>query len=221
VTEPASEPGPSDPTRGPSLTPVQTPALCGTHVMLRPVGPADYPYIQACELQDAVIASWRFRGTTPSPEQWSRTLWNDVLAQYLVMTPRSEMPIGLVLAYKPNFHDQHAYLAALRFDVRKKSPLMILGVGMFLRYLFTCWNFRKLYLDTAEYNYAEFASGLGRYFELEARLRQHFFFGGRHWDQLTLAIYRETWEELQGKLLGAERQPPTVRLNMSRARWGV
>jgi RimJ/RimL family protein N-acetyltransferase len=197
---------------GPDASP---PLLRGRHVGLRPLTPADYPLVQACELQDAVVPSWRFRGRTPGPEQWSRILWADVLAQYLIV-PASQRtgPIGLVLAYNANFQDQHAYLAALRFDAAARSPLMILGVGLFVRYVFTCWQFRKLYLDTPEYNYDALASGGEQLFEVEARLREHVYFGGRHWDQLTLAIYRDNWSELEQRLLAIEAPTPEVTVHL-------
>jgi hypothetical protein len=127
-----------------------------------------------------------------------------VLAQYLVQAPRQRRPIGIVLAYNPNFQDQYAYVAAASFDSQTRSPVMMLGFGMFINYVFTCWPFRKLYLETSEYNWDQFASGEGRYFEVEARLRDHLFFGGRYWDQLTLGMYRSTWLDLGRRLLAVE-----------------
>ncbi len=180
------------------------PPLEGQHVQLRPVTPSDYALLQTLELSPDLNPRWRFRGSTPSPEQWSQTLWRGVLAQYLVMRPGQSLPVGLVLAYNPAFQDQYAYLAAARFGATQRSPVMMLGLGLFVNYVFTCWPFRKLYMESPEYSFAEFASGAGRFFEVEGRLREHSFFGGRYWDQLTLAIYRERWTELGGRLAAAE-----------------
>ncbi len=180
------------------------PPLEGRHVRLRPVTPRDYELLQALELNTDLAVRWRFRGSTPSPEQWAQTLWRGVIAQYLVLSPRQQRPVGIVLAYNANFQDQYAYIAAARFETQKRSPVLMLGFGLFIHYVFTCWNFRKLYLESSDYNYQQFASGVGRYFEVEARLRDHSFFGGRYWDQLTLAMYRHTWMELGERLLGAE-----------------
>jgi RimJ/RimL family protein N-acetyltransferase len=116
------------------------------------------------------------------------------------VSARREQPIGLVTAYRPNFQDQHAYLGVARFGSGTRSPAMMLGLGLFLRYVFQCWSFRKLYIETQEFNYEQFASGVDRYFEVEGRLREHSFYGGRHWDQLTLAIYRETWMGIAERL---------------------
>lgn len=186
------------------------PPLDGVHVRLRPVTPRDYEHIRALELSSDLAVRWRFRGSTPSPEQWAQTLWRGVLAQYLVVTAVRERPIGLVLAYHADFQDQHAHVAMASFDPKGRSPLMMLGFGLFIQYVFTCWPFRKLYLESSEYNYEQFAAGEGRYFEVEARLRDHSSFGGKHWDQLTLAIYRETWEGVGRRLLALEA-PDAVR----------
>jgi hypothetical protein len=91
---------------------------------------------------------------------------------------------------------------------------MFFGVALFLDYVFTCWNFEKLYLEVTEYNLAQFRSGMGRFFDVEARLRGHVWYAGRRWDQLTLALYRERWQRQAGRILGAVRAPAEQRLIM-------
>ena len=88
---------------------------------------------------------------------------------------------------------------------------MVFGVALFIDYVFTCWDFHKLYLEVSEYNAGQFQSGIGRLFDLEARLREHLWYGGRHWDELILALYRQTWEERAGRLLAAARPPAEQR----------
>ncbi len=208
------------PKRGPDAPnePFVPPPLQGADVELRAITPNDYGYIQAMELGPELNWRWRHRGTTPSPDQWLRTLWDNVLVQYLVSSPRRADPIGLVFAYHANFQDQHVYVAAARFEPHRRSPTMLLGVALFIDYVFSCWSFRKLYFTTPEYNYAEIASGLGRYFEVEGCLRDHLAFGGRRWDQLTLAVYREDWEDRAHRFLKAARRPapPQARVRMPR-----
>jgi hypothetical protein len=186
------------------------PRLFGTHVYLRPVTPGDYPFIQMMELGGELGTRWRFRGATPSPDQWTHALWHNVLVQYLVLDRKNDKPVGLVLAYRANFQDGHAYIAAARLGQPRLSPLMLLGSGVFIHYVFTCWNFRKLYFETTEYNYPQFASGAGRLFEIEGRLIGHRFFDGRHWDELILAVTRDAWME-RGKRLVELECPPGLR----------
>jgi acyl carrier protein len=79
----------------------------------------------------------------------------------------------------------------MRFKPSERSPLMVYGIALFLRYTFMNWEFEKLYMEVPEYNFEQFASGLGRFFEIEGRLRGHLRTGTRAWDQLILAVYRE------------------------------
>jgi len=178
-----------------------SPALEGRHVALRPITPEEYAWLQRAELSEELSMRWRFRGATPSPEQWAEAVWAGALAQFLVVERQSEEPAGVVAVYRPNFQQGHAALGAARF-ASARSPVMILGIALFLRYVFACWNFRKLYMELPEYNYSQFASGLGRIFEIEGLLREHNYFDGQLWDEVILAIYREAWAK-HGRLLMA------------------
>ncbi len=182
------------------------PPVRGRHIYLRGIAPADYPTLQELDTAGEIGVRWRFRGSTPSPEQWMQMAWNNVLAQFVVARCRDHQPIGLVVAYQPNFQHRHAYFAAVGF--RRSSPLMVFGCAMFFNYVFTCWDFHKLYMEVPEYNLPQFETGLGRYFEVEARLREHSFYGGRMWDQLILALYRDTWRERGQRLVDAEQAGP-------------
>lgn len=188
----------------------EVPPLEGRHVYLRPITPSDYRFLQEAELGPELAMRWRHRGATPSPEEWARGLWIGVLAQHLIVARDGDAPLGLALVHNPSFQDGYAYFAAVRLRPGDRSPAMMLGVGLFLQYVFANWNFRKLYLEVAEFNLASFASGLGL-FQVEARLKEHLWFAGRYWDQLTLALYRNTWELDAKRLLGAELAVPSER----------
>lgn len=181
------------------------PPLRARHVYLRPITPSDYPFLQMLETVGDLAPRWRHRGVTHSPEQWVGTLWSDVLAQFMVVTTSTNKPIGRVLVYHPNFQDRNAYFAAMRFDLTDRSPLMMYGIALFLRYVFTNWDLEKLYMEVPEYNYEQFASGYQRFFEIEGRMRGHLRTGARSWDQLILAIYRQQ----------ADRESARVRLDFA------
>jgi hypothetical protein len=185
-----------------SFTP---PSLKGRHVYLRAVVPDDYTYLQLVETSSAVAPIWRLRGCTPSAQEWMQLSLSGALAQFVILANTSHVRVGLVSVFQDSLQDGHARLAALHFDPRGRSPLMIFGVGLFIEYVFRCWNFHKLYMHVPEYNYPSFASGLDRIFTLEGRLRRHYYLDGRMWDQLILAIYRDTWREHPKRFLRAER----------------
>jgi hypothetical protein len=179
------------------------PSLRGRDVYLRPVAPEDYHSLHAVELSEQLGPRWRFRGATPSPEQWSQVTWSSTLAQFLVVARQSNKPIGIAAVHQANFQDGFAYMSAAHFDPSRPSPAMMIGLVIFLEYVFTCWDFRKLYMEVPEYNYERFASVVERYGQLEGRLRDHLYFAGRHWDQLTVAIYRDRWREVGAKAVRA------------------
>jgi RimJ/RimL family protein N-acetyltransferase len=180
------------------------PSLYGRHVYLRPVTPQDYGFLHVAETSGELGPRWRFRGATPSPEQWAQTTWGSVLAQFLVVNKADNVPVGILAVHQANFQDGYAYLSAARFKPAEKTSAMMLGLAIFLQYVFSCWDFRKLYLEVPEYNYDQLASGVGRFFTLEGQLRDHSFLGGRYWDQMTLAIYRDTWIERGGAAVELE-----------------
>jgi hypothetical protein len=192
----------------------KNPPLRGRHVYLRPVNPEDYGYMRALDLGEELGVRWRFRGATPSPEQWAQA-GGAQLAQFMVTRSSDNRPLGAAAVYQHNFQDEHAYLAVAAFDT-DRNPLMVLGTALFVEYVFTCWNFRKLYLDLPEYNLPQLASGVGTLFAEEGRLREHMYYDGRFWDKLVLALYRRTWEERSGRLLAAalpaKRRSASLRL---------
>jgi RimJ/RimL family protein N-acetyltransferase len=179
------------------------PPLRGRHVYLRPLMPQDYPLLQQVEMGSDANVRWRFRGATPSPEQWMQATWTGVLAQFVVARRRDDRPIGMVVIYRANFQHRHAYLAAVGFE--RPSPLMVFACALFIEYVFTIWGFHKLYLELPEFNLSQFASGVGSYFVEEGRLREHSFHGDRMWDEVILALYRDRWREHGPRLLEAER----------------
>jgi len=180
------------------------PSLIGRHVYLRAVTPQDFGFLHATETSGELGPRWRFRGATPSPEQWSHSTWGNVLAQFLVATTKDNSPVGMVAVHQANFQDGHAQLSAARFKPSDKTPSMMLGLAIFLQYVFGCWDLRKLYMEVPEYNYSQFSSGVGNFFEIEGRLRDHLYSGGRFWDQLTLAIYRDVWVDRGGAIVELE-----------------
>jgi RimJ/RimL family protein N-acetyltransferase len=189
------------PPRPEAAADLRAPSLRGPNVYLRPVTPDDYRSLHAAELSEELGPRWRFRGATPSPEQWSQATWDSTLAQFLVVDRGADRPIGIAAVHQANFRDGFAYLSAARFEPSRPSPVMMLGIALFLDYVFYCWDFRKLYMEVPEYNYEQLSSIVDRFAQLEGRLQDHLYLGGRYWDQMILAIHREQWNEASEQVL--------------------
>jgi RimJ/RimL family protein N-acetyltransferase len=132
---------------------------------------------------------WRFRGGTPSFNQFVQSLEAGVLCQFVVTARDNNTPVGLVVAYNADLRNRFCYVAACL------SPHLILsGVGveavlLVMRYVFHCWEFRKIYIEAPDLNFDQYRGGesLGLFTE-EGRLRDHTYMGGRYWDMHILAL---------------------------------
>src|SRR5262249_2616401 len=91
-------------------TATATPTLAGARVMLRSIGPGDYQRLRALELAPQLLWRWRHTGSTPAPEQWVTSLWNGVVAQYLIVDHRSGDWIGIVAAFQADNRNGHAHV---------------------------------------------------------------------------------------------------------------
>lgn len=143
----------------------------------------------------------RFAGATPSPDKIAASLWEGVLAQFIIEGVGTGRPLGLIAITSPNFRDGFAYISALGPPESQGLGLIAEGVLLGFHYAFSTWPFRKIYMEATEESYRAFRSGLGRFFVEEGRLKEHVFWNGRFMDLLILAVYRETWARHTSKWL--------------------
>jgi RimJ/RimL family protein N-acetyltransferase len=150
---------------------------------------------------------FRFRGFMPSREQFAAELNQGYLTQFTVAGERRSEVLGVAGVYNANVHDGTAYLSVMVDSSHTGTGTGVEALLLMADYCFRVWTFRKLYLETAAYNYDAFASGAGSFFEVEGRLRDHLYYAGRHWDLIIASIRRETWPESGGRMLRALTGP--------------
>ncbi len=189
--------------------------LIGENVALRPIRPQDYDALFEFETVH-LGPTWRLKGETPSFERYVQSLWQGVLAQFIVVNRMTHSPAGFVTAYSPNFRDAWCYFATAKFDRSDRSTTQIEGTVLFLEYLFTTWDFNKLYAEVLDDNIHQFDSAIGRFCVEEARLREHEQIGGRMHDQIILAVYRRDWEVWRRFVLPRVRDGQRIRQNGTR-----
>jgi len=175
--------------------------LESSRVALRPVELNDYPALFKMTSRAEATYRWRFRGATPSPEDFRELLWRGVLGQFVIARRGAPGVVGLVTAYDVDFPNQTAHLAVLVDEEHRGRGWPLEGVVLFLNYLFEHWPFRKLYADALEFNATTYLSGAKRLFEVEGTLRKHEYYQERYWDLLVLAVYRERWEAMRHRYL--------------------
>jgi RimJ/RimL family protein N-acetyltransferase len=113
------------------------------------------------------------------------------LCQFVILpkTDKSQLA-GLVMAYGATLQDGYCYLGVM-IDSKFQGGALE-GVALFIRYLFDHWPFRKIYLETVEYDLQQFQSAVSSgLFREEGRLRAHQYFRDQYWDVHLLAAYRE------------------------------
>ena len=180
----------------------------GSHrVRLRTIADADSGFLYELMSSPQAGGRVRFAGATPSPGQIASTLWDNVLAQFIVESVSCREPLGLVAITSPNFRDGWAYLSAVGTPAAQGSGLVAEGVLLAFDHAFRTWPFRKIYMEVSETSYQAFRSGLGRFFVEEGRLREHAFWDGRYTDLLILAVPRSTWVSLAPAVLGRGLSP--------------
>lgn len=165
-------------------------SLSGALVRLDFVLPGDTPYLYSLAGEYVGTLRWRYRSLPPYHE-FERTIWDGVLAQYVIRMVDSNQAIGMAVAYRTNLHSGYAYFAMVVSPDVAGTGVAMEAAAMFIDYLFAGWSFRKLYIEVLDSVYhSSYASGEGRYFHEEACLRAHEYWDGEYHDTYLLAIYR-------------------------------
>ena len=175
--------------------------MCSRRVRLRPLTERDSGFIYQLMVSEHSGGRVRFGGATPSPEKVAASIWESVLAQFVIEGRSTGEQLGLVAITSPNFRDGFAYLSALGSDGSQGSGIVAEGVLLAFNYAFMTWPFRKIYMEATEESYRAFYSALGHFFSEEGRLKQHSFWNGRYMDLAILAVYRETWVRLSPEVM--------------------
>jgi RimJ/RimL family protein N-acetyltransferase len=189
--------------RGRSL---RAPSRTGRWVSLVPVTNRFVEFLYQLAINEENGFRWLLAGAVPPPDVFQQNLWKGVLAQFVVLERRSSAPIGVVVAYNPEFNHGFAYLGADFAPTVETTGLGIEAVDIFIEYVFGTYNLRKLYLEVPEYNLPSMSHLAGGVFKEEGRLRQHTFYQGVYWDRHMLALYRQDFDSVPRTHLGRRQR---------------
>jgi RimJ/RimL family protein N-acetyltransferase len=185
------------------------PVFTPRQIQLEPVHPRYYDDIYRIFSTEDIAVRYRYRGGLPAPEFIVQHLWDGVLIQKAVIARKSGQLAGLVSLYNYSPRNGIAYLAAIGDPAVTGSGLVAEGSATIIDYGFRVMDLRKIYVETLQFNLPQFAA-LTRIATEEGRLREHELQGGRYFDFVTLAIYREDWRDLMlDPLSVASRSEPT------------
>ena len=162
--------------------------LSSSRMRLRSVRAADGDWLYDL-LTRTSGSRWRYRGRTPAPGDFHVDLWRGVLSQFVV-TDAADRPVGLVGAYNANTTAGHCHVFAV--GASDRGRLITEATTRFADWLFESFEFHKLWIETAEFNLAQFAS-LVEVATVEGRLTNFDYWGGRFWDLLIMSVTQERW----------------------------
>lgn len=163
-------------------------------VRLRTFRPGDLEFLYSLLATPEIGLRSRTRGVTPSPDEFRQLIWRDAFVLFIVDSVTTGQCLGYVSAYNANMRNGIAYLAAMGSQRSVGRGLVVRGLAILIRYLFTNWPFRKLYFESAEPSFEQFASALPELFVEEGRLREVEYREGSYSDVIVGAISRARWD---------------------------
>lgn len=165
--------------------------LSSRRMLLRPVKPEDVLPLFELSTSPEVAFRWRYTSAVPSFEAFASSFNTGVLTQLVIAGIKRSEVLGLAVIYNPDLKNQTAYYAIMMAPRYIRTGLGIEATAVFLNYVLTTWNLRKIYLESIKYNYELIGSGVGTVFKEEGCLEGHQYFDGKYWDLHILAIYRD------------------------------
>lgn len=174
--------------------------LVGARVILRPIIPEDHRSLWALAIDPRIRHRWRWRGHTPTIEEFTHSLYVGVLSQFVVSPVGSSEIAGHVVSYSADMVDAYAYVGIIMAPSVQDTGTGVEAMALFVRHLFAAWSLRKVYMEVPEFNMRSFRSITRHIAVEEGRLRQHRYWDGRYYDQILLAIYRESFDAWRARM---------------------
>ncbi len=172
--------------------PLGPPPLEGARVKLRPMIDSDIPRLHKICIQSEVAWRWRFSGAFPSLEAFAATLSGGSIAQFTIVGATSDRVLGYISAYNADLRNRTVYFAVAIDESVIGTGFGVEATILFVNYLFTTWEFHKVYFEAVSFALDKYKSILNKLFAIEAVLKEHYYYAGSRWDMITCAIYRTT-----------------------------
>lgn len=172
--------------------------LAGRAYYLRPLTVSDYEPLRFMELAEDAIHVYRHRSVTPSPDDFVRSQWADVLVNFAVCRRDTDELVGNVVCYRADHQAGHAWLSAFVTE-KHRGAASFEVLSLFVEYLFSSFRFRKLYADIVAPNLDHMPSFPDYLFNREAAFVDDVWIQGRYHDRYVFALWRDRWIELMGQ----------------------
>lgn len=173
----------------------------GRWVKLRPLSRADYLTFFRWRADIESLHLWSPERRVPTFEEYAEELdrFLNTTVTLLILTGRDEA-IGFVQVYHLSYINGWCRFLIYVDQEHRNRGYVLEAVLLFGDYIFSNFNFRKVYADVFEYNRAVLKMLRSAGFVEEGCLKEHVFFDGRFWALYHLALYRHDWERLRDRL---------------------
>jgi len=154
---------------------------------------ADFEQLYFAALEPVNGFRWRYRGRTPSMEEFIQGLSVGSLSEYVFVRSDTNQLGAYCVAYEHDANAGHCAFAVQRLNFDTAFDTCVIeSVGLFLNYLFETFSLRKVFAHIPEYNFPSFGLLLD-VFEREGERAEYHWYGGRHWSEVTISTGRQDW----------------------------
>jgi acyl carrier protein len=173
--------------------PPGVPPLRGGRAELHPVTQADYDFLYRLEVGDPRSILWRHSGRTPRPEDFAASLWNGVVASFVITDLTTATRCGVVTFYDERPAAGIIYVAAMVGFETRGTIVGPEAIRLAIDHAFAAWPIRMIVVETIEPNLKQFESSLASVLRYEGRITDAEFAAGRYWDKIFCTIRRSAW----------------------------
>lgn len=171
-------------------------------VHLRQIEDRDLSVLYAALTNPRTSFRWRYRGSTPSFQDFTSDLFAGTLCHLAVADNTTNLVLGSVAAYRAALDQGTCYFGFVR-AAAPREPIgdMYAGLALFFCHLFRSWPLRKIYAEIPGVNWGSFAVGEGTLFDVEGCLREYEFYDGEYHDMRIISISRALVDSIRSDWL--------------------
>jgi len=179
------------------------PTLQTKRIKLRPIiEDKDMPLLFQWRNDARTMHLWIGRNFPVSWEQFKDELFADFNRDRHIqlMIEKGKQTIGTIYSYSPNFSDGTVFVTTYLSADYTKRGYGVEALLLFADYLMTYYPFRKIYLESYEYNRLSKQTLEKGHMEEEGCFKAHRYFDGRYWNLYRFALYQERLDEVRAYL---------------------
>lgn len=170
---------------------------------LRPIEDGDMKLLHRWRNDPRFLALCSVRRTVVGFEDFTAELRRDFERdrhlQLMIELKSKSTIIGTVYSYNLNLIDGNIFLTIYLEEEYERKGYGAETVAIFLDYLFATFPLHKIYFEVYDYNRLSLSTLQTAGFVEEGRFKEHRFVGGKRYDLIRFAFFREGLVEMRNK----------------------